>query len=281
MGLDPRARRYLKVMGIEVWEPRAPWAGATAPTTPATQTVVAAQPSQERPDASKPAHATGSVTSKSVAVGPAGDSSDGAPGSYDLPRRDWDQLARRVSTCTACALHEGRTNTVFGVGDRHADWMVIGEAPGSEEDRQGEPFVGRAGRLLNAMLEAVGLSRGQVYIANTLKCRPPGNRDPRPEEMSCCRGFLARQIELVRPRLILSVGRISAQSLLQSDQAVGRLRGTVHRLPDSDIALVVTYHPAYLLRKPTEKRKAWADLKLARTALRGSEVGSGQGLSSA
>jgi uracil-DNA glycosylase family 4 len=177
----------------------------------------------------------------------------------------WTVLQAEVTGCVQCQLHTSRTQTVFGVGNRSADWMIIGEAPGADEDRQGEPFVGRAGQLLNEMLRAVGLDRGQVYIANILKCRPPGNRDPEPEEVSACAGFLNRQVELIRPGLILAVGRIAAQNLLQQDLPVGRLRGSVHRFGRMDIPVVVTYHPAYLLRSPSQKRKAWADLCLARS----------------
>ena len=176
---------------------------------------------------------------------------------------DWEALQARVQSCTRCELHRSRTHTVFGVGDRQADWLVIGEAPGRDEDLQGEPFVGRAGQLLNAMLLAVGLRREQVYIANILKCRPPNNRDPRPEEVLACEPYLLRQIELIRPRLILAVGRIAAQNLLQTDTPIGKLRGRVHRFRDSGIPLIATYHPAYLLRSPLEKRKAWQDLQLA------------------
>lgn len=179
---------------------------------------------------------------------------------------NWTELQQQVSGCTACALHASRKQTVFGVGSPKADWLIIGEAPGAEEDAQGEPFVGRAGKLLNNMLNAVGLQRDKVYIANILKCRPPNNRDPKEEEVSQCYGYLARQIELIAPKLILAVGRIAAQNLLRTDQAIGRLRGTVHTLPDYDIPLIVTYHPAYLLRKPSEKRKAWQDLLLASEA---------------
>jgi DNA polymerase len=153
---------------------------------------------------------------------------------------------------------------VFGVGDRRAEWLVVGEAPGVEEDRRGEPFVGRAGELLNAMLLAVGLRREQVYIANVLKSRPPHNRDPSPQEVAACLPFLLRQIALLRPRIILVVGRIAAQNLLASDLPIGRLRGQVHTFGPGSTPLVVTYHPAYLLRSPGEKRKAWEDLKLAR-----------------
>jgi uracil-DNA glycosylase family 4 len=181
---------------------------------------------------------------------------------------DWDELKARVAKCSLCALHESRTGTVFGAGDRHAQWMIIGEAPGADEDRQGEPFVGRAGRLLNEMLRAIGLERGQVYITNILKCRPPGNRDPRPEEITRCDPYLRRQMELLQPRIILAVGRISAQVLLHTDRPLSRLRGRVHRHEGSGTPLIVTYHPAYLLRSPAEKRRAWDDLLLARNTFR-------------
>lgn len=186
---------------------------------------------------------------------------DSATGSPDEPL-DWDALRSAVAGCTRCSLCESRTQTVFGVGDTDADWMIIGEAPGAEEDRRGEPFVGRAGKLLDEMLRAVGQGRDVAFIANILKCRPPNNRDPRPEESTACRQYLDRQIELVKPKIILAVGRIAAQLLLDTDAPVGRLRGTVHRLDATP--LVVTYHPAYLLRSPAQKRKAWDDLCLAR-----------------
>jgi len=173
----------------------------------------------------------------------------------------WVELREAVASCTRCGLHESRTQTVFGVGNPVADWMIIGEAPGAEEDRRGEPFVGRAGKLLDEMLLAIGEKRDSVFIANILKCRPPNNRDPRPDEAASCRPYLERQIELVRPRIILAVGRIAAQQLLQTDAPVGRLRGKVHQL--GGIPLVVTYHPAYLLRSPSQKRKAWDDLCMA------------------
>lgn len=176
----------------------------------------------------------------------------------------WSELRRAVAACTRCSLHAGRTQTVFGVGNPAADWMIVGEAPGVEEDRRGEPFVGRAGQLLDEMLRAVGLSREGVFIANILKCRPPNNRDPAASEAEACRSYLERQIELVHPKIILAVGRIAAQQLLRSDQTVGRLRGRVHALANPEIPVVVTYHPAYLLRTPTQKREAWKDLCLAR-----------------
>lgn len=175
--------------------------------------------------------------------------------------RAWKELRHEVSACQACALCETRTQTVFGVGNRHATWMLIGEAPGQNEDLQGEPFVGRAGQLLNEMLRAIGLSREEVYIANILKCRPPNNRDPQADEVAACHAFLQRQIALLQPKIILAVGRIAAQNLLKTQQPLSRLRGIQHRLEDTP--LVVVHHPAYLLRSLTEKAKAWDDLQFA------------------
>lgn len=183
-----------------------------------------------------------------------------------VSRLDWPALAARVAQCEACELHKSRTRTVFGVGAQTADLMIIGEAPGVDEDRKGEPFVGRAGQLLNAMLKAIGLQREQVYIANILKCRPPGNRDPRAEEALKCAPYLQRQVELVKPKVILAVGAVAARNLLQRDDAVGRLRSGQHQY--RDIPLVVTYHPAYLLRSPEQKAKAWQDLQKAVRLLR-------------
>ena len=179
----------------------------------------------------------------------------------------WEELRTAVAGCTRCALHESRTQTVFGVGNPTAEWMIIGEAPGAEEDRRGEPFVGRAGRLLDEMLLAIGQRRESVFIANILKCRPPNNRDPAADEAASCRPYLERQIELVQPGIILAVGRIAAQQLLQSDAPVGRLRGKVHQLGTTPV--VVTYHPAYLLRSPSQKRKSWDDLCLAAGVMAG------------
>lgn len=176
---------------------------------------------------------------------------------------NWQALQSQVRDCTACELHQSRTQTVFGTGNKDADWLIIGEAPGADEDRQGEPFVGRAGQLLTEMLRAIGLQREQVYIANILKCRPPDNRDPRPEEIQQCSGYLRSQISLIKPRIILVVGRIAAQSLLKTDTPIGKMRGHRYEFEDSTIPVVVTYHPAYLLRSPQEKKKSWNDLKLA------------------
>lgn len=180
---------------------------------------------------------------------------------------DWSALRERVSRCTRCELHSSRTQTVFGVGSEQAAWMIIGEAPGAEEDRRGEPFVGRAGKLLDEMLRAIGQARADVFIANILKCRPPNNRDPKVEEVGQCREYLERQIALVNPDIILAVGRIAAQNLLGTDSPVGRLRGRRHSL--GEVPLVVTYHPAYLLRSPSQKRKAWEDLSMARAIAAG------------
>jgi DNA polymerase len=178
---------------------------------------------------------------------------------------DWETVKAEVLSCTKCGLHSTRTQGVFGVGNRRAEWLVIGEAPGAEEDRRGEPFVGRAGQLLNAMLAAIGLPREQVFIVNVLKSRPPNNRDPKPDEVAACLPFLMRQIALLQPRLMLAVGRIAAQNLLATDMPLGRLRGQLHSFGELNTPLIVTYHPAYLLRTPADKRKAWEDLKFARS----------------
>ena len=178
----------------------------------------------------------------------------------------WQRLRDEVSACRLCPLHATRTQGVLGVGPMRADWLVIGEAPGAEEDRRGEPFVGAAGQLLDAMLRAIGLDRRtNVYIANVLKSRPPNNRDPRPGEVEACLPYLMRQIALLQPKIMLAVGRIAAQNLLATDAPLGRLRGRVHHFGEFQTPLVVTYHPAYLLRTPADKRKAWEDLKFARS----------------
>ena len=187
---------------------------------------------------------------------------------HPSPHYTWEQLADAVAHCTACKLHSSRTQGVLGVGDRNADWLIIGEAPGADEDRLGEPFVGQAGKLLDAMLASIGLKRGEnVYITNVLKSRPPGNRNPEPDEVAACRPYLLAQIELIQPKLILALGRFAAQSLLDTDEAIARLRGRVHRF--QDVPLVVTYHPAYLLRNLPDKARAWEDLCLARRTMQG------------
>lgn len=183
------------------------------------------------------------------------------PAAYRAPA-DWPSLAEAVSGCTRCKLCKTRTKTVFGVGPWEAPLLVVGEGPGADEDAQGEPFVGRAGKLLDAMLAAIGRSRvDDTYIANVVKCRPPGNRDPEAEEVAACRPYLDRQIELLRPKLIVALGRIAAQRLLATDAPLSKLRGPVHEYAATKTPVMVTYHPAYLLRSPGEKAKSWADLK--------------------
>ncbi len=231
---DARDRlAYLRAIGIDVWVPR----------------TAAPDPGLPAPDVR----------------GAEGEGADVDAGGVAA---DWAGLESQVSTCTRCALSAGRTQTVFGVGSRSARLMIIGEAPGAEEDRRGEPFVGRAGKLLDEMLRALGLDRGDVFIANILKCRPPNNRDPKPEEAAACRPYLERQIEWVAPDVILAVGRIAAQNLLGSDEPIGRMRTREYRYPGGDTPVIVTYHPAYLLRTPSQKRKAWQDLCRARDRLR-------------
>lgn len=226
---------YLDVLGIDRWVPRGAPPEAASVAEPAP-------PTARRNDAPPV-----------------------APFVPFAPTADWGALRERVAGCTACAeLCRTRTQTVFGVGNTRAEWLIIGEAPGAEEDRQGEPFVGRAGQLLNAMLLAIGLPRETVFIANILKCRPPGNRDPKPEEVSRCLPYLSNQIALLQPKIILAVGRIAAQNLLATDAPLARLRGKLHKFGEAGTPLVITYHPAYLLRTPADKRKAWEDLKFAR-----------------
>ena len=184
-----------------------------------------------------------------------------------IARMDWPLLRQTVAGCTSCGLCKGRTNTVFGVGDESAHWMIIGEAPGAEEDQRGEPFVGQAGRLLDAMLAALDMRRDDnVYIANVLKCRPPANRNPEAAEVARCSPHLLRQIALVKPRLILLMGRFAAQTLLATDASVASLRGKLHDYRGTPA--IVTYHPAYLLRSLTEKAKSWQDLLFARATYR-------------
>ena len=249
--MDPlRRNQYLQAIGLDVWVPRR---GATA---------LAEEPTLADAD------------SAAVMEGLLPSSLDGMVAADPEPvslvaATTWESLRTEVLTCTRCTLHTSRTQGVFGVGNREAQWLVVGEAPGAEEDRRGEPFVGRAGHLLDAMLRAIGLNRANnVYIANVLKSRPPGNRDPKPEEVTACLPFLMRQIELLKPRVMLAVGRIAAQNLLATDAPLGRLRGKVHHFGELNTPLIVTYHPAYLLRTPSDKRKAWEDLKFARSVFR-------------
>jgi len=241
----PLRNAYLDALGIDRWVPRhAPVEVQPTPVASAEARVI------EVPQARAPQ--------------PAPDAFTKTPPVPLEPGIDWGPLRERVAACTACELCKTRTQTVFGVGNTRAEWLIIGEAPGAEEDRQGEPFVGRAGQLLNAMLLAIGLPRETVFIANILKCRPPGNRDPRPEEVARCLPFLRAQVALLKPKMILVVGRIAAQTLLATDAPLARLRGKLHHFGEARTPLVITYHPAYLLRTPADKRKAWDDLKFAR-----------------
>lgn len=256
-----RCRGYLEAMGVTLWQRRAiapPVTPVESGSAPETEPVVGEMPQVEaapavapRPVPQQAPHRVSSVSARPEVAGMA-----------------WPALRETVRDCRACELRAGCTQTVFGVGNTEAGLMVIGEAPGADEDRQGEPFVGRAGQLLNAMLQAIGFPRESVFIANIVKCRPPNNRDPQPEEALRCEPYLMRQIELVRPGMILAVGRIAAQNLLKTDVTVGKLRGRVHRLGERQIPLVVTYHPAYLLRSPEQKARAWQDLQLALSGLR-------------
>jgi DNA polymerase len=197
-----------------------------------------------------------------------GPSSDAVQSAAEPMVDGWETLEAGIQGCTRCPLHHTRTCAVPGVGDRDAELLIVGEAPGREEDQRGEPFVGRAGRLLDAMLRAIDLNRDRrVYITNVIKSRPPDNRDPKAEELAACRPWLEAQIRLIRPRLILAVGRVSAQQLIGTREGIGKLRGQWHRLGEADIPLLVTYHPAYLLREPAAKARSWADLLLLKTAL--------------
>ena len=234
-----RRRDALRAMGISVWVRRG-------------QTSVG---HAERNDTT-PSPSAGSESVAALTTGAGGVAAMG-----------WGELAGAVSACELCGLSQTRNRTVFGAGDRQADILIVGEAPGADEDRQGEPFVGRAGQLLNAMLEAIGLQRQQVYITNILKCRPPRNRDPQASEMACCEPYLKRQIALLQPKVVLASGRIAAQSLLGTTQAIGRLRGQLHQYADTGVPLIATYHPAYLLRSPAAKAKSWQDLKMLRAQL--------------
>ncbi len=232
--MESQRNARLKIMGIDTWTLR---------------------------DLSPP-HGPQALSRLQEAIHPAGDCLDGLI--------DWTTLKAKVRDCQRCSLHQTRTQTVFGTGDEQARWMFIGEAPGEQEDLKGEPFVGRAGQLLDEMVKALGLERSSVYIANVLKCRPPKNRDPLPFEAEACESHLLDQLHLVAPSMLVAVGRIAAQHLLKTTTPIGKLRGVVHDY--HGIPLVVTYHPAYLLRAQTEKRRAWEDLKLARQTLAGATV---------
>ena len=272
-----RQQAMLREMGVTLWLP---------PQTDAMPLPEAAMPEPVPSEVTAPVPAQAPVASPAPApvrmsrpvAAPAEANSPSAPRPLaarpsGVAAMDWPALREAVAGCEACGLCRSRRNTVFGVGHAQAQWMIIGEAPGEQEDRQGEPFVGKAGQLLDNMLRAVGLTRAeagpeqQVYIANVLKCRPPMNRNPEPQEVAQCEPFLKRQVELVAPKLILAMGRFAVQSILQTGEPIGRLRGRVHAY--QGVPVVVTYHPAYLLRNPADKARSWDDLCLARAVLRG------------
>jgi DNA polymerase len=257
-----RRNRYLEAIGVDVWVRRADGLLAGFQSARGVVEVEAVDAAV----AADPAVADAALAGDAIAD-PA--LADAAAAELEPAASAWESLRTEILACTRCGLHKTRTQGVVGVGPRRTDWMVIGEAPGAEEDRKGEPFVGRAGHLLDAMLKAIGLDRtANVYIANVLKSRPPGNRDPKPDEVAACLPYLMRQIALLRPRLMLAVGRIAAQNLLATDMPLSRLRGKVHHFGELNTPLIVTYHPAYLLRTPADKRKAWEDLKFARSVFR-------------
>ena len=287
MPLDDRRLALLREMGVPFWQPAA--ARQASPQTPEPAPAAAQSPSSR---ASRPVSAH--LPAVAPAPGPMSAAAAAAVPVADVSTLDWPALQQAVADCRACGLCATRRQTVFGVGHPRAHWMVVGEAPGEQEDLRGEPFVGPAGRLLDRMLSALGLTRAeahpegatdpapglgpdlglgaevnarQVYIANTLKCRPPGNRNPDPAELARCEPYLVRQIELVQPRVILAMGRFAVQALLRTDEPIGRLRGRVHRY--QGVPLIVTYHPAYLLRNPLDKAKAWDDLCLAMDTMQG------------
>lgn len=239
--------QYLQAMGITVWIPR-------------TKIPVAQALSVEKPNEPELKLIQ---AEPELALNPIVETLSATVIAHEISiSQQWDELKAEVQNCTKCGLCNTRTQTVFGTGNQQADWMIIGEAPGQQEDEQGKPFVGVAGQLLTEMLRAIGLEREQVFIANILKCRPPNNRDPHIDEIKNCHDYLQRQQQLIQPKIILAVGRIAAHALLNTDAPLAKLRGKVHTL--NDTPLVVVYHPAYLLRSLSEKRKAWQDLQLAK-----------------
>lgn len=254
-----RRKTYLKALGVDVWVARGA-APVELEAEPATTAVSAAVQAAVTPAARTP------VRSKPAARGAPPDlatSREAPPMAppIEVPA-DWTGLRALVKGCTRCKLCATRTQTVFGVGPENASLMIVGEGPGADEDAQGEPFVGRAGKLLDEMLAAIGRSRREnTFIANVVKCRPPGNRDPEKDEAEACRPYLEGQIKLVKPKLIVALGRIAAQRLLVTDESLSKLRGPMHTYGPDRTPLFITYHPAYLLRSPREKAKSWEDLK--------------------
>jgi len=293
MPWSERQREMLREMGLRVWQPAdsstpmakpraAGGADAALAEHVATEPLATPAPARKAPREGMPeaAPAPAQPATVAAATGPDAAAIEAVAG------LDWAALREAVADCRACRLCESRKQTVFGVGHSRAHWMIVGEAPGAQEDEQGEPFVGAAGQLLDSMLRALGLDRSaegepaeRVFIANTLKCRPPGNRNPQPDEMQHCEPFLVRQIQLVQPRIILAMGRFAVQALLRTSEPIGRLRGRPHRY--QGVPLIVTYHPAYLLRNLPDKARAWEDLCLAAdlmdAAAGGGAAGTGTG----
>jgi uracil-DNA glycosylase len=256
-GVKRRRALILEEMGLTpVWRLRA------VATAGAEAAAGRAGDGEARPDEAGGAREGAPLTSHFAPLADSGDRR------ATIMRMDWTALKAAVARCSDCPLHAKRTNTVFGVGDENADWLFVGEGPGAEEDAQGEPFVGQAGRLLDNMLAAIRLKRGEnVYIANVVKCRPPGNRNPEPSEAAACEPYLHRQIELIRPKLIVALGRVAAVNLLAREASIASLRGRLHEC--RGVPLIVTYHPAYLLRSLHDKAKAWADLCFAVETMKG------------
>ena len=279
MNWTPRQTAMLGAMGLRLWAPPLPAPAAapvaSAPPASARDRVPAPAVRVAPAPVSVPAHAPPSRVQAPVQAPERAAVQTPVPAAAlasppALAALDWQALRDTVAACRACGLCESRSQTVFGTGHRQAHWMVVGEAPGEQEDLQGEPFVGASGQLLDRMLQALNLTRAadgpeppsqRVFIANTLKCRPPRNRNPTAAEMAQCEPFLVRQIELLQPRLILAMGRFAVQALLRTDEPIGKLRGRVHHY--QGVPLVVTYHPAYLLRNLPDKARAWEDLCLA------------------
>jgi uracil-DNA glycosylase len=270
-----RRKLILEEVGIApLWRLREP-AGADAPSISAASAAEAGNAAAEmratepaRPESGSEAHAglQSAAKKRAAPTQPPAEDGEARERRQQIMQMDWTALKASVAQCVACPLHRTRTQTVFGVGDANADWLFVGEGPGAEEDAKGEPFVGQAGRLLDSMLAAIDLKRGEgVYIANVVKCRPPSNRNPEEREMACCEPYLSRQIELIQPKLVVALGRVSANHLLQTDASIASLRGRIHQFQGTP--LIVTYHPAYLLRSLQEKAKAWVDLCFARETL--------------
>ena len=264
--MDARQQQYLAAMGITAWQRRDLAAEAEPAPSPVSEVIDPSAPVTEvevvsiRPVAAMQAVAVEKVSEPSVAQVVKAEAVTVTP---TIAAGDWEGLQQQVDACQQCGLYKTRMNAVFGTGNQQAQWMIIGDAPGADEDKTRQPFAGEHGLLLNAMLQAVGLSRSAVYLSNTLKCRPPNNRIPKAEEVSTCSAYLQRQIELLQPKLIITLGEATARGLLQTQQSLAELRGTVHHYGEQQIPLIVSHPPAHLLQTPLDKRDSWQDLQLA------------------